>query len=71
MVENRTGKPEPVFTSNQWDLLRGSTNTPNVLIVKDIDGALIGRMIVEAENVVDKATGAASRSQARELMGTF
>ena len=69
VVENRTGKPEPVFTSNQWDLLRGSTNTPSVLIVKDADGALIGRMIVEAENVVDKATGAASRSRARELMG--
>lgn len=71
VVENRTGRPEPVFTTSQWNALNGHNTNPGVLVVKDQDGALIGRMIVEAQNVVDKATGAASRSRARELMGTF
>ncbi|MDY2669767.1 tape measure protein [Schaalia hyovaginalis] len=70
MVENRTGKPEPVFTNDQWAAIRDRGNPmPSVLVVKDADGALIGRMTVEAENVINRATGAASRSRVRELMG--
>lgn len=70
MVENRTGKPEPVFTHDQWAAIRDRGHTtPSVLVVKDVDGALIGRMRVESNKVVNEAMNPASRSRARELMG--
>lgn len=48
-VVNQTGRPEPVFTPGQWDILKnGQGGVPEVLVVKDADGALIGRMRVEA-----------------------
>ena len=54
-VLNATGRPEPVFTGGQWtkidDLLGKGGNTPSVLEVRDVDGALVGRMRVEAERV--------------------
>jgi len=58
-VLNATGKPEPVFTGGQWDkiddlLAKGNTGVPAVLEVRDVDGALIGRMQVEAGRAVDR-----------------
>lgn len=58
-VLNATGKPEPVFTSNQWDkidALLARQNTPSELTVVDVDGKLVGRMRVEAERVVIAAS---------------
>ena len=59
-VLNATGRPEPVFTGGQWskidDLLGKGGNTPSVLEVRDVDGALIGRMRVEAERVAVEAS---------------
>lgn len=48
-VVNRTGRPEPVFTNKQWEILANSrSDMPGELVVKDADGVLIGRMRVEA-----------------------
>ena len=58
-VLNATGKPEPVFTGNQWDkidALLARQNTPSELTVVDVDGKLVGRMRVEAERVVIAAS---------------
>ncbi|QWW20126.1 C40 family peptidase [Schaalia sp. 19OD2882] len=72
VVENRTGKPEPVFSAGQWGLLEAlasNSRMPETFILKDVDNALIGRVRVEAENAVATATAPVSRSRARELMG--
>lgn len=56
-VVNQTGRPEPVFTPGQWDILKnGQGGVPEVLVVKDADGALIGRMRVEAALERQEAT---------------
>ena len=59
-VLNATGRPEPVFTGGQWskidNLLGKGGNTPSVLEVRDVDGALVGRMRVEAERVAVEAS---------------
>jgi len=59
-VLNATGRPEPVFTGGQWSkidsLLGKGGNTPSVLEVRDVDGALVGRMRVEAERVAVEAS---------------
>ena len=58
-VLNATGKPEPVFTGDQWSkiddiLAKGNAGVPEVLEVRDVDGVLIGRMQVEAGRAVDR-----------------
>lgn len=59
-VLNATGKPEPVFTGGQWskidNLLGRQNSAPSVLEVRDVDGALVGRMRVEAERVAVEAS---------------
>lgn len=57
LVENGTGKPEPVFTSDQWSLIERAAGggVPKELVVVDADGALIGRMRVEAADVTVRA----------------
>ena len=59
-VLNATGKPEPVFTGGQWskidNLLSRQNGAPSVLEVRDVDGALVGRMRVEAERVAVEAS---------------
>lgn len=47
----------------------GGYASPEYLVVKDADNRLIGRMRVEAGNVVDGATAIASRASLRELVG--
>lgn len=38
LVENATGKPEPVFTSSQWDKINGNIGLPRTVILKPKDG---------------------------------
>ena len=59
VVENRTGRPEPVLTAEQWDkvgdLVRSLDNqSPEVLEVRDVDGILVGRMRVESQRAIDR-----------------
>ena len=67
-VLNASGKPEAVFTNDQWDkldrLISGLENGrlwPKELVVRDVDRSLVGRMRVEADSAVDRA--------ARDLAG--
>lgn len=60
MVTNQTKQPEAVFTNGQWSkidrLLARENNGPDTLVVRDVDGELIGRMRVEAERVAIDAS---------------
>ena len=67
-VLNASGKPEAVFTNDQWDkldrLISGLENGrlwPKELVVRDVDRSLVGRMRVEADSAIDRA--------ARDLAG--
>ena len=55
---NATGRPEPVLTGKQWNdisaLAARGTGMPEYLVVRDIDGDLIGRMRVEADGRIDE-----------------
>ena len=71
-VLNKTGRPEPVFTSGQWDALQNrvsSAGSPDTLVVVDEDGQLMARMRVVARGAVDNALAPASRGRARDLLG--
>lgn len=71
-VLNKTGKPEPVFTSGQWDALQNrvaATSGPDTLVVVDEDGQLMARMRVAARGAVNDALAPASRTRARDLLG--
>ena len=73
-VLNATGKPEPVFTSAQWDALRAhgtqAASSPETLVVVDEDGQLMARMRVVAQDTVDGALVPASRGRVRDMLGT-
>lgn len=73
-VLNATGKPEPVFTSAQWDALRAhgaqAASSPEMLVVVDEDGQLMARMRVVARDTVDGALVPASRGRVRDMLGT-
>lgn len=73
-VLNATGKPEPVFTSAQWDALRAhgaqAASSPETLVVVDEDGQLMARMRVVARDTVDGALVPASRGRVRDMLGT-
>ena len=67
-VLNASGKPEAVFTNDQWDkldrLISGLENGrmwPKELVVRDVDRSLVGRMRVEADSAIDRV--------ARDLAG--
>ena len=71
-VLNKTGRPEPVFTSGQWDALQNrmsSSGSPDTLVVVDEDGQLMARMRVVARGAVNNALAPASRGRARDLLG--
>lgn len=72
-VLNKTGRPEPVFTSAQWDALRAhgaAAASPETLVVVDEDGQLMARMRVVARDTVDGALVPASRGRVRDMLGT-
>lgn len=72
-VVNKTGRPEPVFTSAQWDALRAhgaQATSPETLVVVDEDGQLMARMRVVARDTVDGALVPASRGRVRDMLGT-
>ena len=73
-VVNKTGRPEPVFTSAQWDALRAhgaqAASSPDTLVVVDKDGQLMARMRVVARDTVDGALVPASRGRVRDMLGT-
>lgn len=72
-VVNKTGRPEPVFTSAQWDALRAhgaAAAPPETLVVVDEDGQLMARMRVVARDTVDGALVSASRGRVRDMLGT-
>jgi len=62
---NLSGRPEPVFTDEQWGTLRNNGGMPRELVVVDSDGALVGRMRVEAAREV----AGAARSDDRAWSG--
>lgn len=61
MTVNKTGKPEPVFTSTQWQtlerMLAAMENDTRTLVIRDVDDRLIGRMRVEADGRIIEAQG--------------
>lgn len=72
-VLNKTGRPEPVFTSAQWDALRAhgaQAASPETLVVVDEYGQLMARMRVVARDTVDGALVPASRGRVRDMLGT-
>jgi tape measure domain-containing protein len=72
-VVNKTSRPEPVFTSAQWDALRAhgaQAASPETLVVVDEDGQLMARMRVVARDTVDGALVPASRGRVRDMLGT-
>lgn len=73
-VVNKTSRPEPVFTSAQWDALRAhgaqAASSPETLVVVDEDGQLLARMRVVARDTVDDALVPASRGRVRDMLGT-
>ena len=72
-VLNATGRPEPVFTSSQWEALQrhaAGAGAPDTLVVVDEDGQLMACMRVAAKGVVDDALAPASRSRVRDLLGS-
>ena len=72
-VLNATGRPEPVFTSSQWEALQrhaAGAGAPDTLVVVDEEGQLMACMRVAAKGVVDDALAPASRSRVRDLLGS-
>lgn len=73
IVGNKTGKPEPVFTSSQWDTLQKSVSMPGgggaggpvVMKLYDVDGVLKGTIRGEIED----ATRPLSRRSVRMSEG--
>jgi len=55
MAVNRSGKPEAVLTNDESLALKRGFGMPSELVVVDADGALIGRMRVEARQVTASA----------------
>ena len=69
-VMNATGRPERVLTDNQWNRLASrptglAPGTPVTMTLVDAAGSLLATL----RGVVDRATGAASRTAVREMMG--
>mgnify|MGYP000855588138 FL=1 len=69
-VMNATGRPERVLTDNQWNRLAArpaglAPGTPVTMTLVDAAGSLLATL----RGVVDRATGAASRTAVREMMG--
>lgn len=58
MAVNLSGRPEPILTADQWDSLGSG---PSELVVVDVNGDLIGRMRVEARDVVAADSSARRR----------
>lgn len=60
VITNQTRQPEAIFTGGQWSkidqLLARENHTPDVLVIRDVDDRLIGRMKVEAERVAIDAS---------------
>ncbi|WP_136314421.1 tape measure protein [Actinomyces procaprae] len=69
LVANETGKPEPVFTGGQWDLLAqlaaSRDRWPEKVTLLDANGSLLGEMDVR----IERAVGPASRGRLRETLG--
>ena len=69
-VLNATGRPERVLTEMQWKRLTSrpadlAPGTPVTMTLVDAAGSLLATM----RGVVDRATGGASRTAVREMMG--
>ena len=69
-VLNATGRPERVLTDNQWNRLAArpaglAPGTPVTMTLVDADNTLLGTL----RGIVDRSTGAASRTTVREMMG--
>ncbi|MFE2095037.1 hypothetical protein [Streptomyces sp. NPDC059460] len=67
LVANGTGKPEPVFTSSQWDTLRacagqGGGQASNITVVSKtcLDGREVSGVIDQRIELYDADTGPAS-----------
>lgn len=71
-VLNKTGRPEPVFTQEQWNTLqqRGTQSFPDTLVVVDEEGYISAKMHVVAQGEISSALSSASRSRTRELIGS-
>ena len=63
MAVNMSGRPEPILTGDQWDAMKNG-GMPSEIVVRDIDGILVGRMKVEAADQVRAAAEADDRAWA-------
>ncbi|QIK63196.1 peptidoglycan DD-metalloendopeptidase family protein [Leucobacter viscericola] len=55
LVENRTGRPEPILTGAQWDAMKsGSGEFPDQVTLLDADGSILTRARVIADDAVDR-----------------
>ena len=68
LTENRTGKPEPVFTSRQWDLLSdvrgGGGDSRPVYVQNPFTGEyLLAKVDERAEDAIDRAEDNAERNR--------
>lgn len=73
LVENRTGRPEPILTGSQWAQMLESRadRGPAVFNLYDADGQLIGRMRGEAQRVSDRAMSAGTQGALRDELGVI
>ena len=68
LTENRTGKPEPVFTSRQWDLLSdvrgGGGDSRPIYVQNPFTGEyLLAKVDERAEDAIDRAEDNAERNR--------
>ncbi|MBD8218197.1 tape measure protein [Microbacterium sp. CFBP 13617] len=63
MAINMSGRPEPILTGDQWDAMKNG-GMPSEIVVRDVDGVLVGRMKVEAADQVRAAAEADDRAWA-------
>ena len=67
LVQNKSGRPEPILTAGQWDaLLEGSGNRGDVYVQNPFTGEyLLAEMDHRADNAVDRGIEDAAREQRR------
>ncbi|QHO91023.1 hypothetical protein CWT12_06425 [Actinomyces sp. 432] len=68
LVENATGKPEPVFTGGQWDRIAqliADRQWPEKVTLVDSSNSIISELDVR----IERAVGPASRGRLREALG--
>jgi hypothetical protein len=63
LVENRTGRPEPILTGSQWDTIKNNGGFPDQVTLVDQDGSILTRARVIADDAVDRGFESAAAMQ--------